>query len=235
MKPSLKLVSQFSPDEQKFMNMVTLHKRVAALDRTSGWSFTSSFTGEVDYDHKTFNLALPPGYTTAQVIEKLKLDTTLMGAVVLPGQVWGINFRVLKFAATHLVCTFPDNFYEINRRKVKRWNIPDSFRKNVYLEIHNHTLSPLPLVFHLTDLSPLGLNFKIPAMYQSFFQKGQVLPQCFLHLGGKDILVNMEIRNILGTGEVKTPVKAGTQFIKLNPVFQLEIVNYLQTFLKTRS
>lgn len=235
MKPSLKLVSELSPEDQKFMNLVNLHKRVAALDRTTGWSFATQFTGEVDYNLKTFNLALPAGLTAAQVMEKLKLDTTLMGAVVIPGAVWGINFRVLKFASTHLVCTFPDSFYEINRRKVKRWNIPESYKKNVYLEIQNSTLSPLPLVFQLTDLSPLGLNFKIPAMYEKYFQKGQVLPGCFLHLGGKNIMVNMEIRNILGTGDIKSPVKSGTQFIKLNPVFQLEIVNYLQTYLKTRN
>lgn len=233
MKPSLKLVSEFTPEEQKFMNMVTLHKRVAALDRTTGLNFTSAFTGEINYQLKTFNLALPAGYTTAQLIPKIKLDSTLMGAVVTPGQVWGINFRVLKFADNHLVCAFPDSFYEINRRKVKRWAIPENFRKSVYLEMQNPTISPLPVVFHLADLSPLGLSFKIPAMYEKFFTKGQVLPSCFLHVGGKTITVHMEVRNILGTGEANNPRKAGTQFIKLNPVFQLEIVNFLQTYVKT--
>lgn len=232
MKPSLKLVSELSAEEQKFMNMVTLHKKVAALDRETGLNFTSTFTGDVDYNLKTFNLAIPAGYTTAQLIPKIKLDATLMGAVVTPGNVWGINFRVLKFADNHLVCSFPDSFYEINRRKVKRWNIPDSLKKNVYLELQNTTISPLPVVFHLADLSPLGLSFKIPAMYEKFFQKGQVLPSCFLHIGGKTMSINMEICNILGTNDVSTPKKAGTHFIKLNPVYQLEIVNYLQTYVK---
>jgi hypothetical protein len=233
MKPSLKLVSDLSPDEQKFVNMVTLHKRVAALDRTTGLNFTSSFTGQINYEQKTFNLSLPSGYTTAQLIPKIKLDSTLMGAVVTPGQVWGINFRVLKFADNHLVCAFPDSFYEINRRKVKRWPIPEGFGRRVHLELQNKTVSPLPVIFHLSDLSPLGLSFKIPAMYERFFQVGQVIPNCFLHIGGKTITLHMEIRNILATNDPHAPKKAGTQFIKLNPVYQLEIVNYLQTYVKT--
>jgi hypothetical protein len=230
-KPKFTLIKTPSKQEQKLIDVAHKKTKISVLCRSLDLKISTTFTGRVDDKLKTFELAYPNNmniFELKETLNKVKAVEQMLATILIPGEIIGINFHILGFNSDGIVCKFPENLYEINRRASKRWKPSPELSLNLYIEISLPQVSPLPLILPLNDLSIHGLSFKVPSYLKNFFKQGQIFPRINLRMGVKNIPLTMEIRNQFTNNEVKLPLKVGVKFYKIDPFHQVDIQKYIQ-------
>lgn len=236
MKPNLTLVSNLTSQERYFLSLIADKRSVAALTRVGNWQFVSKLAS-ADINTKTFYLETPPGLSYEFLEGKIEQskNENFLATIKMPGKILGLNFKILQVNVQGLLCEFPNNFYEINRRAVPRWDIPPELANDVYVEFLIPLVSPTSLVLPVLDLSTMGLSFKVPKGLVDFFKVNQIFPKVNLGLNNRVIPMSFEIRNILNNNEPRFPKKSGVKFIKASDLTQMEIAKFIQNCKKTGS
>lgn len=225
----LKLVPKINEENELFKNVVEKRLKLGFLCRSLSLKFSSVFSGSFN-KHNQFVIAYPANTDIFSLKEKLssvKDTETMLATVMLPGEILGISFKILELTSEGILCQFPENIYQINRRSSKRHKVDQKMVSSLYLELFIAKVSPVPIILPLSDISIHGLSFKVPQFLKTYFQKGQIIPKASLNIQGKQFSVTCEIRNMLANNEVKFPFRVGLRFMNITPMQQTEIQKFI--------
>lgn len=229
-KPKFKLIQGLTNQEDVVVGLARKKNKIALLCRSLELQLASTFTGQVDVEGRTFEIAYPVNQDLFALKEKLnqiKGQEQILATIMIPGEILGINFHIKELSPTGIVCHFPEHIYQINRRASKRWKTPPQ-KSNLYVEFNLPLISPLPIILPLNDLSIHGLSFKVPVFLKNFFKQGQMFPNVNLRMGVKNINLVLEIRNQFVNNEDKYPLKVGVKFHKTTPEIQMDIQKFIK-------
>lgn len=224
MAAHLKLVPKIDEKTEVFASLVEKQYKVSVLCRSIDLKFTSNLTGSLDKG-QLFSIAYPSNTDIFSFKEKLAnlKDETILATVMVTGEIIGISFKIVELTSEGIVCSYPENIYQINRRSSKRHKIEQKNITSVYLEVFIAKISPAPIILPLTDISIHGLSFKVPVFLKTYFQKGQVIPKAKIVIQGKHFPVSCEIRNMLSNNDPRFPFRIGVQYIGISGMQQAEI------------
>lgn len=229
MAAHLKLVPKIDEQELMFVNVVDKKMKLGVLCRSLDFKFTTSFVGKLN-GYKQFMLAYPVNcdiFSLKEKIQSIKDKESLLATIMLQGEILGISFKVLELTSEGILCEYPENIYQINRRSSRRHKIEPQKVSSTYLEIFVARISPVPIILPLNDISIHGLSFKVPMFLKTFFEKGQVFPKAQVVFNGKRMTLSCEVRNMLANAETKYPFRVGVKFLDITPMQQTEIQRFI--------
>lgn len=228
MSSQLKLVPNSSVNYDLFTNIVNKKYKIGLLIRSLNFKWTTFFTGRIDGD-KQFYLSYPSGvdiFDFKDKITSVMKDESLLATVMLNGEIVGITFKVAGFSDEGIICKYPENVYQINRRSTKRYPINEKYRKDCYVEMFIPKISPKPLRFYIKDISIHGLSLIITPNFQLLFQKEQVFPNAKIYLRGLEFSSPIEVRNMLILNQ-PNQFKVGFKFVKIESDKQMQINQFI--------
>lgn len=226
---SLKIIPKDNEFTVLFKSLVDKKHKIAVLGRSIDYKFTTQLS-EYSQDG-TFIMKYPVNVDLLTLKEKIlsiNEQESFLATIPVSGEVVGVNFKILGFISSGIVCEMPQDLYQINRRSSKRTKVIEEFSRYASMEIFMPSVSPSVIIFPVVDLSLHGLCVKIPFFVKSFIQKEMIFPKIKLKLGTKEFELSAQVRNMFVNPEGKYPFRVGLKFVKISLTHQEEISKFIK-------
>lgn len=223
-----------SIQEKFIIKLVATKSNLGIMCRDTDWKFTSKFTGKIDLNNKRFWIGNIRGidlFESENLIEQHK-DYVFVATVNCNNELYGLHFKIIGMDNYGVICEFPTEVYQMNRRQSKRFIIP---KNNIDAKLIANFIMPKysydPIEFQIIDISLHGFSIKVSDKFRNIFHKEMIIPSVYLKIGAKNIKVSFEIRNMFeNPNDHLYPYKIGGRFVKIEDVDQFEINKYIQKY-----
>lgn len=219
-----------SIQEKFIIKLANTKSNLGIMCRDTDWKFTSKFTGRFDSNNKRFWITNPRGIDLFEIESLIEQhnNKVFVATVNCNNELYGLHFEIIGLDNHGVICSFPTEVYQMNRRQSKRFKIPSHIDAKLVANFIMPKISYDPIEFQIIDISIHGLSVKVPEKFRTIFHKHMIIPSVYLKIGARNIKVSFEIRNMFeNPQDTIYPYKVGGKFIKIDDIDQFEINKYI--------